>query len=105
VFEQLETLPGESTEKLCRDYLALAEAEANKLGPPQFAAAAECLVVITKDDATAVEVISDSRPAVRNRVIKVCLRYAHEDWARAALQRAAPQALKYIVANTNDFVK
>jgi hypothetical protein len=105
VFEQLQTLPGESTEKLCRDYLALRDAGANKLGPPQFAPAAQCLLVIKKDEATAVELLNDSRPAVRNRAVKVCLRHAHEDWARAALEKAVPHALKYIVANNSDSAK
>ncbi len=97
VFEQLETLPGEAAEKLCRDYLALSDGEAKQLGPPQFAQAAECLVVVTRDEAAALALLQDTRPAVRNRATKVCLRYAREPWANSALRQAAPYSLQYIV--------
>ncbi len=97
IFQQLENLPGEATEKLCRDYLTLSGDEANKLGPPQFAQAAECLLVVTQNEATALAILQDARPAVRNRAIKICLRYAREPWAKSALRQAAPHALQYIV--------
>lgn len=40
VFPALRRCPGPATEKLCRDYLALDDAAARRIGPPQFEQAA-----------------------------------------------------------------
>ena len=53
VFPALEKLPGEVTEKLCRDYLALTDDQAKQLGPPQFEEAARTLLTIRPDSETA----------------------------------------------------
>jgi hypothetical protein len=97
VFPLLESLPGEKTEQLCRDYLALSDDEAKRIGPPQFDAASKTLLTISPTEKTALELLNDKRPAVRNRAIKVCLHHADQPWATSALKKAAPHAINYVV--------
>jgi glycerophosphoryl diester phosphodiesterase len=96
-FAELERLPGEATEKLCRDYLALSEAGARKRGPLLFEAAARTLLHISPDKETAIELLRHSRSEVRGRTILDCVAKADQTWAREALQAAAPHALRYVV--------
>ena len=96
VFPLLEMLPGEKTEKVCRDYLTLSDDEARKIGPPQFDAAAKTLLTVSPNEETALELLKHRHPGVRNRAVKVCLQHASEAWAIAALKQASPDALKYI---------
>jgi hypothetical protein len=96
VFPLLETLKGEKTEKVCRDYLALSDDDARKIGPPQFDAAAKTLLTISPNERTALELLKHRHAGVRNRTVKVCLQHADEAWAIAALKQAAPHALAYI---------
>jgi hypothetical protein len=96
VFPLLESLPGEKTEKLCRDYLALSDEEARRIGLPQFDAAAKTLLSVSPNERTALELLKHRHAGVRNRTVKVCLQHADEAWAIAALKQAAPHALNYI---------
>jgi hypothetical protein len=99
VFPLLESMPGENTEKLCRDYLALSADEANRIGSPQFDAAAKTLLTVSPNEKTALELLNDKRATVRNRAIKVCLQNTNDPWAVESLRKAAPHALRYIVPN------
>jgi glycerophosphoryl diester phosphodiesterase len=96
VFPLLESIPGEKSEKVCRDYLALSDEEARRIGPPQFDAAARTLLTIGPSEQTALELLKHRHAGVRNRAVKVCLQHAGEDWAVAALKQAAPCALAFI---------
>jgi hypothetical protein len=96
VFPALERLPGPSTERLCRDYLALSDDEARKIGPTQFEAAARTLLTVSPTTETANELIGHRLREVRGRAILQCVAHAAEPWARAALERSAPHALGYI---------
>jgi hypothetical protein len=98
VFPLLETIPGEKTERLCRDYLALSDAEARVIGPPQFEAAAKTLLTISPNETTAVELLRHRHAGVRNRTIKLCLQHADQAWAIAALKQEVPYALAYVVS-------
>jgi hypothetical protein len=102
VFPLLENLPGEKTEKVCRDYLALSDEEARKIGPPQFDAAAKTLLTVSPNEQTAIALLKHRHPGVRNRTVKVCLQHADEAWAIAALKQAAPHALEYIPPRRTD---
>jgi hypothetical protein len=95
-FPALEHCEGAETEKLCRDYLALSDAEAKELGPPLFDAAAKTLLIVSPRTETAVELIHHRLQVVRGRAILQCLVHAREPWAHEALERAAPYALKYV---------
>jgi hypothetical protein len=97
VFPTLESLPGEATEKLCRDYLALTDDEATKIGPHQFEPAARTLLAVSSKTETALELMKHRLQVVRGRAILVCLANAKEAWAKAALEKGAPHALAYIV--------
>jgi hypothetical protein len=96
VFPALEHLPGEATEKLCREYLALADEEARQIGPPQFEAAGQALLAVSPKTGTALELMKHRLQSVRGRAILDCLAHAKEPWAIAALQQGAPHALTYI---------
>jgi hypothetical protein len=96
VFPALEHLPGEPTEKLCRDYLALTDEEANQIGPPQFEPAGRALLAISPQTETGLELMKYRLQVVRGRVILDCLAHVKEPWAKAALEKAAPHALAYI---------
>jgi hypothetical protein len=102
VFPLLETIPGEKTEKLCRDYLALSEEEARRIGPPQFDAAAKTLLSVSPNEPTALELLKHRHAGVRNRTVKVCLQHADEAWAIVALKQAAPHALEFIPARRTE---
>lgn len=96
-FPALEQLPGAATEKLCRDYLALTDEEARKIGPPQFEQAARTLLSVSPKMDTALELMKHRLQVVRGRAILMCLAKASEPWARAALEKGAPHAIDYIV--------
>jgi hypothetical protein len=96
VFPALEKLPGPATEKLCRDYLALSDDEARRIGPPQFEAAARALLAVSPRTEMALELLQHRLQVVRGRAILVCLAHAGEPWARAALEKGAPHALGYV---------
>src|SRR4029079_8944466 len=52
VFPAIARCPGEATEKLCRDYLALSDEAARPLGPPLFAEAAKALLTVSPQKRT-----------------------------------------------------
>jgi Glycerophosphoryl diester phosphodiesterase family len=93
IFPSLEKLPGEATEKLCRDYLALSDDEAKKIGPPQFEQAGRALLAVSQTTETAMELMKHRLQEVRGRAILDCLTHAKEPWAKAALEKGAPHAL------------
>jgi hypothetical protein len=97
VFPALAACPGEEAERLCRDYLALSDADANTIGPPQFEEAARALLAISPKTATARELMKHRLLIVRGRAILDCLNRADEPWALHALQQGAPHALAYLV--------
>jgi hypothetical protein len=91
----LEKCPGPATERLCRDYLALGDEDARKLGPPQFEEAARALLAVSPRTETALELMMHRLQAVRGRAILGCLAHAAEPWAREALEKGSPHALAY----------
>lgn len=97
VFPALEKCPGAATEKLCRDYLALSDEDARKLGPAQFEPAGKALLAVSPKTETALELMKHRLQVVRGRAILDCLARAKEPWAKAALEKAAPHALAYRV--------
>lgn len=97
IFPALAKCPGAATEKLCRDYLALSDDEAKKLGPPQFEEAARALLSVSPKTETALELLKHRLQAVRGRAILDCLAHAKEEWALDALKKGAPHALDYRV--------
>lgn len=98
IFPILAKLPGEATEKLCRDYLALGDEEAKALGPPLFEEAARTLLTISPKEETAAELMRQRLQVVRGRAILICLQHGAEPWAREALSKHAQHALAYIPA-------
>lgn len=97
VWPALRRCPGPATEQLCRDYLALSDEDARKLGPPQFEEAGRALLAVSPRTEVALELMRHRLQAVRGRAILDCLAHAGEPWARAALERGAPHALAYRV--------
>jgi hypothetical protein len=97
IFPALEQCPGEAAEKLCRDYLALSDEDASKIGPPMFESAGKALLAISPKTATALELMRHRLREVRGRAILDCLSRVHERWARTALEQGAPHALSYVV--------
>jgi hypothetical protein len=95
IFPALAKRPVAATEKLCRDYLALSDDEAKKLGPPQFEDAARALLAVSPKTETALELMKHRLQAVRGRAILDCLARAKEAWALEALKKGAPHALAY----------
>lgn len=95
-FPALEKFPGAATEKLCRDYLALSDEDANRIGPQQFEAAGRTLLAVSPKTETALELMKHRLQAVRGRAILDCLARANEPWAKAALEKSAPHARAYI---------
>jgi hypothetical protein len=95
VFPALTHFPSLESEKLCRDYLALDDNEAKKLGLSQFQDAASALLAISPKTETALELLHHRIQVVRGRAILDCVAHANEPWARAALEQAAPYALAY----------
>lgn len=96
VFPALAKLPGPETEKLCRDYLALADEEARRVGPPQFEEAAKTLLAVSPKTETALELMKHRLGSVRGRAILHCLAHGDEPWALAALKQGAPHALAWL---------
>lgn len=97
VFPALAHFPGAESEKLCRDYLALSDEEANKLGPPQFEQAGHALLSISPKPETVAELLHHRLQVVRGRAVLDCLQHGKEDWAKQALKESAPHALAYLV--------
>lgn len=97
IFPALAKCPGAATEKLCRDYLALSDDEANKLGPPQFEEAGRALLAVSPKTETALELMKHRLQVVRGRAILDCLAHANEAWAMESLKKGAPHALAYRV--------
>jgi hypothetical protein len=93
VFPVLAKCSGAPTEKLCRDYLALSDKDARKLGPPLFEEAGKALLAVSPQTETALELMKHRLQAVRGRAILDCLAHAGEPWARAALEKGAPDCL------------
>ena len=93
-FPALERRPSAQSASLCREYLALSDAEAKKLGPPQFEEAARALLAASPQTETALELMKHRLQEVRGRAILVCLAHIREPWALAALTEGAPFALK-----------
>ena len=99
IFPALEQRPSPAAAKLCRDYLALSDRDARKLGPPQFEQAAKALLATSPRTETALELMKYRLREVRGRVILDCLAHAKEPWARLALEKGAPHALAYRVGD------
>ena len=97
VFPAIAKCPGAETERLCRDYLALSDADASKIGPPQFEEAAQALLAVSSKTETALDLMKHRLQVVRGRAILDCLANAHEPWAQEAMKQGSPQALKYSV--------
>src|SRR5262249_49397648 len=91
----LEKHPGAATEKLCRDYLALSDDEARKIGPPQFEQAGKTLLAVSPRTDTALELLKHRLQAVPGRAVLGCLGHADEALARTALEKGATHALAY----------
>jgi hypothetical protein len=98
IFPALEKFPSPATEKLCRDYLALSDEEAQKIGPPQFEEAAKALLAVSPRTETALELLQHRLQVVRGRAVLDCLNHHHEKWALTALEKAAPHALRYRIS-------
>jgi hypothetical protein len=97
IFPALAQHPSPAAAKLCRDYLALSNPDARKLGPPQFEQAAQALLAASPRTETALELLKHRLQVVRGRVILDCLAHAQEPWARTALEKGAPHALVFRV--------
>jgi hypothetical protein len=95
IFPALRNFPGPATERLCRDYLALDDEAARKIGPPQYEQAGRALLAVSPRTETALELMRHRRQGVRGRAILDCLAHAGEGWALAALKQGAPHALAY----------
>jgi len=94
-FPALAKCPGVATEKLCRDYLALTDEEATKIGPPQFEEAGRALLAVSPKTDTALELMKHRLQVVRGRAILDCLARATQPWALDALKKGATHALNY----------
>jgi hypothetical protein len=99
IFPALEQRPRPAAAKLCRDYLALSDEEARQIGPWNFEPAARALLAASPQTGTALELMKHRLQVVRGRAILDCVARAREPWARAALERAAPFALKLRLDN------
>jgi hypothetical protein len=97
IFPALERCPGPATQKLCRDYLALGDEDARKIGPERFEEAARALLAVSPRTETALELMKHRLQVVRGRAVLGCLGRVKEPWARAALEKGAPHALAYRV--------
>jgi hypothetical protein len=93
IFPALAKCPGAATGDLCRDYLALSDGDARKLGPPRFEEAANALLAASPRTETALELMKHRLQAVRGRAVLDCLAHAGDPWARAALEKGAPECL------------
>ena len=95
IFPALEHCPGVAAEKLCRDYLALPDDEARRIGPPQYEEAATALLAISPKKETVESLMNHRLQVVRGRAILICLARAKEPWAKESLEKLAPHALAY----------
>jgi glycerophosphoryl diester phosphodiesterase len=93
IFPALARCPGAATERLCRDYLALGDEDARRIGPPLFEEAGKALLAVSPRTETALELMRHRLRAVRGRAVLDCLARAREPWARAALEKGAPDCL------------
>jgi hypothetical protein len=93
VFPALARCPGAATEKLCRNYLALSDQEAGKLGPPLFEEVARALLAVSPRTETALELMKHRLQAVCGRAVLDCLAHAGQSSARMALEKGAPSCL------------
>jgi hypothetical protein len=93
IFPALAKCPGAATERLCRDYLGLSDEDARKLGPPLFEEAGKALLAVSPRTETALELMKHRLQVVRGRAVLDCLAHAGEPWARAALEKGAPDCL------------
>lgn len=96
VFPALANMPGNAAEAVCRDYLALSDAEAEQLGPALFEDAARGLLNLRPMASTAQSLLLHRLQNVRGRTILECLKRANEPWARQSLESQAPHALQYL---------
>jgi hypothetical protein len=101
VFPLLEERGLESADPICRDYLALSDDEAHRLGPPCFEAAARTLLSFRADAEVARSLLTHRRPDVRGRAILQCLARHDEGWAEQALRESARHALDYVVQHSH----
>lgn len=90
VFSQLESIPGEATEQLCRDYLQLSDAEAREIGIPQFEQAARTLLAVSPQESTVNELLAHRDQAVRGRAVLFCLAHPDLPWTQAIVERYQP---------------
>jgi hypothetical protein len=95
VWQELGKVPAPETERLCREYLALSDAQAREIGPTQFEQATRTLLTVSPRAETALELMRHSLQVVRGRAILECLAHDGQPWAWAALERGAPHALAY----------
>jgi glycerophosphoryl diester phosphodiesterase len=95
VFNLLQQANGAATERLCRDYLALSDGEARRIGSLQFEQAAAALLVVSPQEKTALELLQHRRRDVCGRAILTCLANVEEPWARRSLEKGARHALAY----------
>ena len=65
------------------------DAEAAKLGPPQFEEAARALLAISPTTETALELMRHRLQAVRGRAVLDCMAHAEQGWAKEALAKGA----------------
>jgi hypothetical protein len=98
-FPAMAHLPGERTEQLCRDYLALDDETAKTLGPQQFEEAARTLLAVSPTTETALALMNHRLQVVRGRAILDCLARGDEPWARSALESGAKPALAYLIVH------
>jgi hypothetical protein len=99
IFPALAQHPNREAAKLCREYLALSDADARKIGPPQFEEAGHALLPASPRTETALELMKHRLQAVRGRAILDCLAKSRQPWARAALEKGARHALAMRVDN------
>lgn len=93
IFPGLLKTPGAVTEQLCRDYLALSDEDARKLGPRLFEETGKALLAVSPRTETALELMKHRLEAVRGRAVLDCLANAGKPWARTALEKGAPECL------------
>ena len=91
VFGALEALPGDATEQLCRDYLALSDDQAKTIGPLQFEPAAKTLLAICPEESTVKELLQHRLSTVRGRAILFCLANADKKWTKPIADRFMPK--------------
>lgn len=95
VFDLVSQWKGPAPERLCRDYLALPDDEARRIGGLQFEQAAAALLAVSSNEGTALELLRHRRRDVCGRAILTCLAKTDQPWARRALEEGARHALAY----------